>query len=184
MKRVGYIYDFYNKSYVDKQYQALEEEGIDTIIFEGDLENDEKIKDSSLTEIVSLLNIGDQLVVYEIQCLGKAIVQLGHFLELLQENEIELVIINKKEYQKKISNVDYCNLIIDISDAEKKVISERTSRGLKAARRRGKTGGRPKISKETVERIKNLYNDRSYTLREIAEECKVSIGTAYKYAQN
>lgn len=55
---------------------------------------------------------------------------------------------------------------------------------MKAARRRGKIGGIPKISKETVERIKILYNDRSYTLREIAEECDVSLGTAYKYVQN
>lgn len=83
MKRVGYIYGFYDKSYVDKQWKALKEEGIETIIFEDEFENDVKLKDSSLTEIISLLNTWDKLVVYEIQCLGKAIVQLGHFLELL-----------------------------------------------------------------------------------------------------
>jgi AcrR family transcriptional regulator len=39
------------------------------------------------------------------------------------------------------------------------------------------------VSEETIERIRFLYKFRSYTLREIAEECNVSLGTAYKYVQ-
>jgi DNA invertase Pin-like site-specific DNA recombinase len=63
------------------------------------------------------------------------------------------------------------------------VISERTSRGIQDAKVKGVIGGRPKVSDLKIEKIKYLYEKRGYTLREIADECEVSLGTAYKYIQ-
>lgn len=70
-----------------------------------------------------------------------------------------------------------------IAEMEKSVIRERTTKGLKEARLKGRVGGRPRISPETIEKIKSLYNHKRYTLRQIAQECNISLGTAYKYVQ-
>ncbi|MEG0285281.1 MULTISPECIES: recombinase family protein [Vagococcus] len=183
MRKIGYVYNFYNKQFVEKQFIELKKAGIETFIAEenNDFEQKEKERDKKLNEIFLLLHEGDCLVIYDLSCLGKSIIQLSEFLELLRRKKIKLQILNKKMSQ--LSDDLYCDLIIEIAKAEKKIISERTTRGLDKARSEGRIGGRPRVSEETIERIRFLYKFRAYTLREIADECNVSLGTAYKYAQ-
>lgn len=183
LRKIGYVYNFYNKNFVEKQFIELKKAGVETIIAEesNDFEQKEKERDKNLNEIFLLLREGDCLVIYELSCLGKSIIQLGEFLELLSDKKIKLQILNKRMSQ--LSDELYCDLIIEIAEAEKQIISERTTRGLEKARREGRIGGRPRVSEETIERIRFLYKFRSYTLREIAEECNFSLGTAYKYVQ-
>lgn len=184
MKRIGYVYGLYDDEYVKKQYRALQREELDTILIEENSQVDTAKNNKVLDEIIITLKPGDQLVVYELECIGKAIVQLGIFLENLRKKQIELIVLNKKVLSEEISDFLYSEMIIRISEAEKSVISERTTRGLEAARRKGRIGGRPKVSEDTIKKIRYLYKNQSYTLREIAEECNVSLGTAYKYVQN
>ena len=101
------------------------------------------------------LRRGDELIVYELKSLGKSITQLATFF----------------------------NLVDELAEMESFIISERTTKGIQNARRSGRVGGRPKISEEKIEEIRYLYHNQSYTLRKIAEECNVSLGTAYKYIQ-
>ncbi len=83
-----------------------------------------------------------------------------------------------------IDDRQFYDLVSEIAEMESFVISERTTRGIQKARRSGRVGGRPKVSEETIEEIRYLYHNQSYTLREIAEKCDVSLGTAYKYVQD
>ena len=183
MRKVGYVYGFCDKGYIEEQFDALEELSLDTICYEK--EGTQKItqNDEILEEVVAVLKPGDEIVIYELRCLGKAIIQLGDFLKKLQEKGIVLVVINKGRSLQELSDEMLTNLIISISFSEKEIISDRTTRGLELARRKGRVGGRPKISKETINKIHELYHKQSLTLREISEQCDISIGTAYKYAQ-
>ena len=181
MRKVGYVYGLCEAEYIKIQQQALNQLELDTIVIEEATMKDSAQHDEVLKEVIGVLNAGDKLFIYELGCLGKTIVQLGDFLEELLTKEVELVVINKKNSLKKITDKLYMELILNVSDIEKTTIRRRTNKGIEKARNQGRVGGRPRISEKTIKQIHYLYHNQSYTLREIAEECDVSLGTAYKY---
>jgi DNA invertase Pin-like site-specific DNA recombinase len=174
MKTIGYVYASSEESYVKEQIEGLKSVNIETVTVEEEL--NEGISQATL-------NSGDELVVYELRCLGKSIIQLAEFLAELKEKNIQLVVVKKGAAYSDIADGPYVEMILKIAEMEKMIIRERTTKGLQEARRKGRVGGRPKISEETIEQIRFLYNNNRYTLRQIAEECNISLGTAYKYVQ-
>ena len=183
MKTIGYVYASSEENYVKEQIEGLKSVNIESVtveeeVIEGITQNDDVLK-----EIVATLNSGDELVVYELRCLGKSIIQLAEFLAELKEKGIQLVVVKKGAAYSDIDDAPYVEMILKIAEMEKMIIRERTTKGLQEARRKGRVGGRPKISEETIEQIRFLYNNNRYTLRQIAEECNISLGTAYKYVQ-
>ena len=183
MKTIGYVYASSEESYVKEQIEGLKSVNIETVTVEEELNEGISQNDDVLKEIVATLNSGDELVVYELRCLGKSIIQLAEFLAELKEKNIQLVVVKKGAAYSDIADGPYVEMILKIADMEKMIIRERTTKGLQEARRKGRVGGRPKISEETIEQIRFLYNNNRYTLRQIAEECNISLGTAYKYVQ-
>ncbi len=183
MKTIGYVYASSEESYVKEQIEGLKSVNIETVTVEEELNEGISQNDDVLKEIVATLNSGDELVVYELRCLGKSIIQLAEFLAELKEKNIQLVVVKKGTAYSDIADGPYVEMILKIAEMEKMIIRERTTKGLQEARRKGRVGGRPKISEETIEQIRFLYNNNRYTLRQIAEECNISLGTAYKYVQ-
>jgi len=75
------------------------------------------------------------------------------------------------------------NVLMAVAEFERSLISERTRAGLKAAKAKGKTLGRPKGSKGLPDVRKNKFRaeleaDPESTLKQLARSCSVSIGTA------
>lgn len=169
MVKIGYIYSSLDDSYVKKQIEAIKKYKVKKIILEKNEMN--------------TLNRGDQLVIYELRCLGKSITQLPSFFKFLERKEIKLTIINKGKIYSKLTEKQYIDFILEMSEMESFIIKERTTKGIQEARLSGRVGGRPKISEKKIKEIKHLYHTQSYTLRQIAEQCDVSLGTAYKYIQ-
>ncbi len=169
MERIGYVFSSLNYMYTEKQITMIKNKGITKIIVDE--------------EGLNNLKKGDELVIYELKSLGKSITQLASFFTYLDKKGIKLTIISKTNECSEVSNKQMFNLITELADMETFIISERTTKGIQKARRKGRIGGRPKISEEKIEKIKYLYHNQSYTLRKIAEECNVSLGTAYKYIQ-
>lgn len=60
-----------------------------------------------------------------------------------------------------------------IAQFERDVISDRTREGLKSARARGRTGGRPKTDPDAVRKAIKLYHTQQYSIREIEEKTGV-----------
>ncbi|MGO3733152.1 MAG: recombinase family protein [Vagococcus sp.] len=183
MKQIGYVYASSEETYMKEQVEGLKGFNIEVISVEKENTNDIAQNDTTLTSVVDTLESGDQLVVYELRCLGKSIIQLADFLGELKERGIQLIVVKKGSAYSDINDEAYVEMIFKIAEMEKLIIRERTTKGLQEARRNGRVGGRPKISEETIEQIRFLYNNNRYTLRQIAEECNISLGTAYKYVQ-
>lgn len=183
MKKIGYVYASSEESYVKEQIEGLKAFGIETVSIEKEDMSGVAQNDAVLKEVVESLDSGDELVVYELRCLGKSIIQLAEFLSDLKERNIQLIVVKKGAAYSDIKDAPYVEMILKIAEMEKMIIRERTTKGLQEARRKGRVGGRPKISEETIEQIRYLYNNNRYTLRQIAEECNISLGTAYKYVQ-
>ena len=73
------------------------------------------------------------------------------------------------------------NIFSALAQFERDLIRERTMAGLKAARARGRKGGRPsKLSDKDIAMVRQLYDSRTVTVQEIADRFNVSRSTIYK----
>jgi DNA invertase Pin-like site-specific DNA recombinase len=71
-----------------------------------------------------------------------------------------------------------------LGQLEKDIIRERTMAGLSAARARGRVGGRPpKLDTKKQKRIRELYDKKEMTVKEICQWAGISKGTLYKYVR-
>jgi DNA invertase Pin-like site-specific DNA recombinase len=76
------------------------------------------------------------------------------------------------------------HLIGAIAQFERDLISERTRAGLKAARARGISGGRPSVmTPEKVSVAREMYASRDYSVAAIAQTIGVSRATIYRHLQ-
>jgi len=71
-----------------------------------------------------------------------------------------------------------------LAEFERNLIRERTNAGLKAARARGRLGGRPQsLDDEKRQTVAKLYNDGKLQVMEICEMFNISKPTLYKYVK-
>ncbi len=178
MKQIGFLFNTSDKEFMEVQETAFRDLDLDDIY-----ERTSDASESFLLSFINNLSAGDQVIFYDLSCIGKSVIQLSDFLNYLSTKGINLVILDKGIGDKEVSDEAYIQMLLKVADMEKEIIRDRTTRGLQKARKNGRVGGRPKISNETIEQIRYLYNNNRYTLREIAEECNISLGTAYKYVQ-
>lgn len=69
-----------------------------------------------------------------------------------------------------------------IAEFERALIRERTTAGLAEARRKGKTGGRPKrLTQKDVAAARALLAEGSLTSKEVAVRFGISKATLYRY---
>ena len=68
-----------------------------------------------------------------------------------------------------------------LAEFERELIRERTNAGLQAARSRGRQGGRPsKLTAKQVKLAKQLFADRSLSIKEICQTLSISRTTLYR----
>ena len=69
-----------------------------------------------------------------------------------------------------------------LTECERNLIRERTMAGLRAARARGRVGGRPrKLDAKKTELAYQLYDEKKYGVKEICQTLGISKPTFYAY---
>ncbi|MET3683660.1 DNA invertase Pin-like site-specific DNA recombinase [Alkalibacillus flavidus] len=164
---------------LDLQVDALQKEGCDEIV-------EEKVsgahkKREKLDDLFGKLRQGDTLVVYKLDRLGRSTKQLIELSEWLDENDIELVSIRDSIDTSTPMGRAMMRMLMVLAEMEREIIVERTQAGLKAARKRGRVGGRPSKDKKDVERAIKLYESGEYSVPEIEEMTGVSKPSLYRY---
>ncbi|MEM6320289.1 MAG: recombinase family protein [Bacteroidota bacterium] len=80
------------------------------------------------------------------------------------------------------------NIFACLAEFERDLIRERTQAGLKAARARGRKGGRPKGLSEQAQKTaiaaEALYKEGQLSVSEICQNLNISKATLYKYLQH
>jgi DNA invertase Pin-like site-specific DNA recombinase len=178
--KIGYARVSTQDQNLDMQLDALKAAGCDRIYTEkASGKRDDR---PELQRCLDSLREGDSLVVYKLDRLGRSTYKL---LELT--NELEKMNVEFESIQDRIDTSTpvgkaMFRMLAVLAEMERDIIVERTQAGLKAARIRGRIGGRPATPKKDLERALKLYDsvDPSYSVPEIVEMTGISKATIYR----
>lgn len=137
-----------------------------------------------LIEALSYVRKGDTLVVWRLDRLGRS---LRHLIDVIAD--LEKRGIGFRSMEESIDTTTSGGRLIfqifgALAEFERNLIRERTQAGLKAARARGRLGGRPKaLDSKKTELAYQLYDAKKHTIKEICQMLGISKPTLYTYIQ-
>jgi DNA invertase Pin-like site-specific DNA recombinase len=123
----------------------------------------------------------DTLVVWRLDRLGRNLADLVGLVAQLEQRKI-----NFESLTEKIETVSPAGRLVfhvfaALAEFERNLIRERTVAGLKAARARGRNGGRPaKLSAKEIKTIRALLKTADISVTEIAARFGVARSTLYR----
>lgn len=179
---IGYARVSTQDQYLRMQEDALKSSGCEEIF--TDIASGVKTALPGLHSALSHLRKGDVLVVWQLDRLGRT---LAHLIQTVKE-------LNDKGigFKSLRENIDTTTsggqLIFHIFGAlaqfQRELIRERTNAGLKAARARGRLGGRPHfLDKRDITRLKAHYDKGDLSINEICKLFNITKPTLYRYLQ-
>lgn len=179
--KIGYARVSTHDQKIDLQTDALKAAGCEKIF--QDVASGAKDERQGLAEAVEYARTGDVLTVWKLDRLGRS---LKHLIETV--NELHGKGVGFASLQENIDTTTSGGKLIfhvfgALAEFERELIRERTQAGLKAARVRGKTGGRPKkLTPEKIEIAKTMMSDPKINIKTICETLNISPKTLYRYA--
>ena len=133
-----------------------------------------------LDRMLDVIRDGDTLVVWKLDRLGRSVQNLVDLMNLLQERGVGFRSLTENMDTTTPGGVLVFNVFAAMAQFERDPIRERTNAGLRAARARGHMGGRPsKLSEKDKARIRELYQDGTLSVQEIARQYGVARNTIY-----
>jgi DNA invertase Pin-like site-specific DNA recombinase len=126
------------------------------------------------------LRVGDKFVVYKLDRLARSTKRLIEIADKLREKEVEFVSIQDKLDTSTAAGKAMFGMLSVLSQFGGDIIRERTMAGLKAARARGRKGGRPKVNQQKLNQAIAMCHSQRITVKEIQEATGVSAATIYR----
>jgi DNA invertase Pin-like site-specific DNA recombinase len=183
MAKIGYARISTIEQNKDLQINALEEAGC-TKIFTDEISGS-KAERKGLSEALAFLRPGDALTVWKLDRAGRSLKNLIELLNLLKDKQIEFVSLTEKIDTSTPSGRLIFHMTAAFAEFERDLIRERTYEGLKAARARGRKGGRPnKIRNGKATIARKMFEDKSNSIDDICETLNVSRSTLYRYMRS
>ena len=167
---------------LDRQLDALEKYGVDHIYNEK--MTGTKRERPKLDKMLDRMTEGDTVVVESLSRLGRSTKDLIELVELFQSKGVNLVSLKESIDTSTPTGKLLFTLMSAIAQFERDVIADRTREGLKSARARGRTGGRPKANEAQVKKALKLYHTQQYSIKEIEEMTGVKKDTLYRSLKN
>jgi len=135
-----------------------------------------------LAEAIEVAPQGDTLVVWKLDRLGRSLKHLIETVNLLKERGVGLLSLQEKIDTATSGGKLIFHVFGALAEFERELIRERTNAGLKAARARGRLGGRPpKLTSKQIEMAQRLLNDPSVSVAGVCHTLQVSRSTLYRY---
>lgn len=135
-----------------------------------------------LAAALSYMRPGDSLVVWKLDRLARSMPQLIDTVSTLEDQGIGFRSLTEAIDTTTAGGKLVFHIFGALAEFERSVIRERTRAGLKAARDRGRRGGRPPaLSAADLAAAKALLRDPAITVDEVATRLKVSPATLYRH---
>jgi DNA invertase Pin-like site-specific DNA recombinase len=133
----------------------------------------------------SLRDGEDTLVIWKLDRLGRSLQHLIKIVQELEQRKIALKILTGKGSCIETSTPSgkmIFSIFAALSEYERELISERTKAGLKAARARGRKGGRKFVMTKTKLNIaRNALQKRDTRINDLCDELNITRYTLYRY---
>ena len=135
-----------------------------------------------LAAALSYTRSGDSLVVWKLDRLARSLPQLIETVATLEDQGIGFRSLTEAIDTTTAGGKLIFHIFGALAEFERSVIRERTRAGLKAARDRGRKGGRPPaLSVADLAAAKAMLRDPAITVDEVATRLKVSPATLYRH---
>ncbi len=181
--KFGYARVSTKEQSLDLQIDALKKADCQEIFHE--VVSGSKTKRVELDRLLSTMRKGDVLVIWKLDRLGRSLKHLIELVQQLIEKGIGLQSLNDPVDTTTSQGKLIFNIFACLAEFERDLIRERTQAGLKAARARGRTGGRPKGLSPKAQRkavaAEALYKEGELSVVEICQNLSISKATLYKY---
>lgn len=166
---------------LDRQIDALKAVGCEQIYFE---KASGRSKDRpELKKMIEHLRSGDQVVVVKLDRIGRNTKNLIELSEQFEDLGVDFISLGDSIDTSTATGRLFFSVLAAIAQFEADLNRERTMEGLEAARRRGNTGGRPRINPEMVDRALKMYRAKTFTIREITQVTGLSKASIYRYVK-
>lgn len=163
---------------LDRQLDALKKYGVD-VIYNEKMTGTKKER-PELSKLLERITKGDTVVIESLSRLGRSTKDLIELTELFKSKGVRLVSLKESIDTDSSTGKLLFTLMSAISQFERDTIADRTREGLRSARARGRTGGRPKSNSDSIKKAVKLYNTRQYSIKEIEELTGVKKSTLYR----
>jgi DNA invertase Pin-like site-specific DNA recombinase len=162
------------------QRDALKQAGCERI-FE-DKASGAKAERPGLAEALRFARTGDSLVVWRLDRLGRSLKHLIEVVEQLEKQGIGFISLQEGFDTATSGGRLVFQLFGALAEFERNLIRERTQAGLKAARARGRVGGRkPSLKSEQIVILRAMYESKAHTVQEICQVFNITKPTFYRY---
>jgi DNA invertase Pin-like site-specific DNA recombinase len=176
--KIGYARVSTADQSLDLQLDALKAAGCDRIYTEK--ASGAKDERQVLQQALDTLRAGDTFVVYKLDRLARSTLKLIATLNDIQKLGVEFVSLSDKIDTTTAAGKAMFGILAVFAEFERNVIVERTRAGLKAARARGRSGGRPRTDPKKIKQALKLYDSQEHTVAEIQELTGVNRATLYR----
>lgn len=176
---IGYSRVSTDEQSLNSQVDKLKEVGCERIF--TDVISSRKEKRPGLQELLKFARTNDIIVVSKLDRLSRSLKEIISLFEIFKNKELG--------FKSLSENIDTTTstgkLIFYISaifaEFERDLISERTKAGLKAARARGRIGGRPTVlDADTVQLAQFLHRNTDNSITSICKRLGISKASLYK----
>jgi len=178
--KVGYARVSTEDQNLHMQEDALKSAGCEEIF--TDIASGVKSQRPGLDKALNYVREGDTLIVWKLDRLGRSIQHLIQTITALQERKISFKCLQENIDTSTSSGKLIFHIFSALAEFERDLIRERTDAGLKAARARGRMGGRPPmLDSRQINRMIEMYNEQKNTVAEICKIYDISRPSFYNY---
>jgi len=162
------------------QQDALEEAGCDRIFIEQ--MSGAVTGRPALSEALNYARSGDTLIVWKLDRLARSMEQLLETIERLRLRSIDFRSLTEAIDTTTAQGVLVFHMFSALAEFERALIRERARAGLAAAKRAGRTGGRPpKLTEDDLDIARTLLANPDIPVADVADRLGVSPATLYRY---
>ena len=135
-----------------------------------------------LAQVLDQLRLGDTLVVWKLDRLGRSLRHLVDTITELAERGVGFPSLQEAIDITTSGGKLVFHVFAALAEFERDLIRERTTAGLAAARARGRHGGRPSVlTGHKLQVAREIYASCQYTLTAIANALSVSRASVYRH---
>jgi len=166
---------------LDRQIDQLKDLGISMVNIYTEKVTGTKRDRPVLLKLLEYARTGDEIVVTDLTRISRSTKDLISLVEDLGNRGIDLKSLKESWLDTGTAQGKLMfTIIAGLSQFERDLVSERTKEGLKSARSRGQTGGRPSIKQENVTKALKLYDTQNVPIQDICTMCNLSKNVSVK----